>query len=213
MACMLSAPPRLPIPALADHSLVIETQRLKLRPLEPTDVDDLWTHASDPKLSPLMSWSAHKDRAETKAFVEGQIAARAKGTDLAWAIEHEGRASGCIGLSGITWTMRAWRIDRAELGYWLAIPLWKQGYMTEAATAATRWAFETLGLHKITIGCIEGNEASKKIIEKLGYRFLCKQDDDVWRDGKWWNHLRYEMLAAEWGDTARTMRFSRPRQT
>ena len=208
---MLSAPPRQPIPSLADQPLEIETARLKLRPLALSDVDDLWTHASDPKVSPYMAWSAHKDRAETAAFVEAQIEARTKGTDLVWAIVHDGHASGCIGLHGITWTFRAWRIDRAELGYWIGIPLWDQGYMTEAATAVTRWAFETFGLHKITIGCIEGNQASQKIIEKLGYRFLCKQEDDVWRDGRWWNHLRYEMLAAEWGDTARTMRFSRPR--
>jgi RimJ/RimL family protein N-acetyltransferase len=206
-----SAPPRAPIPNLADLSLVIDTSRLKLRPLVESDVDDLWPHASDPDLSAFMSWSAHKDRAETKAFVDAQIDGMRRGTDLTWAIEHEGKVWGCISFGGIKWTFRAWRIDRAELGYWLAIPMWGQGYISEAALAATRWGFETLGLHKITIGCIEGNRASQRIIEKIGYRFLCKQEDDVWRDGKWWNHLRYEMTAAEWGDTARTMRFSRPR--
>ena len=44
--------------------------------------------------------------------------------------------------------------------------------MTEAATAALRFAFETLGLHKVTIGCVEGNDGSQRVIEKLGFRFL-----------------------------------------
>ena len=76
--------------------------------------------------------------------------------------------------------------------------------------AVTQWAFETLGLHKVTIGCIEDNVASKRVIEKIGFRYLCRQEDDVWRDGRWWAHLRYELTAAEWGDTTRTLRFTRP---
>jgi RimJ/RimL family protein N-acetyltransferase len=157
----------------------------------------------------MMSWDAHKDRDETRGFVRQQIASLARGTGVTWAIVIDGRAHGCIGLSGITWEFRAWRIDRAELGYWLGKPYWNQGLMSEATLAATRWGFETLGLHKITIGCIDGNAASQRVIEKLGFRFLACAEDDVWRDGRWWSHLRYELTATEWGDAALTRRFSR----
>ena len=55
--------------------------------------------------------------------------------------------------------MRAWRVDRAELGYWLAPALWSQGLMTEAAhRGGDASAFETLGLHKITVGCFAEND-------------------------------------------------------
>jgi RimJ/RimL family protein N-acetyltransferase len=208
---LVSAPPRQPIPDLADLPLVIQTSRLTLRPISLDDVDDLQPHVIDPKLSRFMSWSAHQDRAETEGFITSNIDGLAKGTDIVWAILIDGRACGCIGLGGIKWTFRAWRIDRAELGYWIGIPYWNQGYTSEAALAITRFAFETLGLHKITIGCIDGNIGSQKVIEKLGYRFLARFEDDVWRDGQWWSHLRYELTAAEWGDTARTMRFRRSR--
>ncbi|HUJ61541.1 MAG TPA: GNAT family protein [Kofleriaceae bacterium] len=210
---MESAPPRPTIPVLSALPLALHTARLVLRPLAERDVDDLHPHASDPEVSRLMSWNAHADRRETLGFVQRQVEALANGSDLTWAIEHDGKACGCIGLGGITWTFRAWRIDRAELGYWIARPLWGQGLMSEAALAATKFAFDTLGLHKLTIGCIEGNVASKRIIDKLGFRFLARHEDDVWRDGRWWSHLRYEMLAAEWGDAARTLRFNRPRPT
>jgi ribosomal-protein-alanine N-acetyltransferase len=157
-----------------------------------------------------MAWAAHKDLEETREWVATQVAARAAGTDLTWALVHEAKPIGVVTLGGIKWTFRAWRLDRAELGYWMGRPFWGQGLMAEAATAATRWGFETLGLHKITIGCIEGNAASKKIIERIGYRYLCKMEDDVWRDGRWWSHLRYEMTASEWADSTRTLRFNRP---
>jgi RimJ/RimL family protein N-acetyltransferase len=204
-----SAPPRPQIPSLVELPLVVDTPRLKLRPIALSDIDDLWPHVSNPEVAKFMSWAAHRDRAETETFIARNLEGLSHNTDLAWAIVIDGKASGIAGLHGITWGFRAWRIDRAELGYWLGAPYWGQGYMSEAALAATRWAFETLGLHKITIGCIEGNVASQKIIEKLGYRFLAKHEDDVWRDGRWWNHLRFELTAAEWGDTARTMRFTR----
>ena len=210
---MTSAPPRPNIPRLAELPLAVETPRLLLRPVEPGDAADLYDYASDPEVARLMSWNAHTSVRETQEFVARQVDGLARGTDLTWAIVHDGRARGCISLAGIVWTFRAWRIDRAELGYWLGRPLWGQGLVSEAALAATRFAFETLGLHKVTIGCIDGNAASQRIIEKIGYRFLAKHEDDVWRDGRWWDHLRFELTASEWGDTARTMRFSKPRPT
>lgn len=208
---MTSAPPRVEIPTLSELPLAIETQRLKLRPLAEGDADALWPYVSDPELPRMMSWSAHRDPSETRAFIAFASDALVKGTDIVWAIEHDGRLAGTIGLHGIAYQMRAWRVDRAELGYWLAPALHRQGLMTEAATAVTRWGFETLGLHKITVSCLDQNLGSRRVIEKVGFRFLCKQEDDVWRDGRWHAHLRYELLASEWGDSTRTLRFMRPR--
>jgi ribosomal-protein-alanine N-acetyltransferase len=206
----MSLPPLDPIPVLADLPLVIETPRLRLRPFVETDVPDLFAYARDPELSQFVTWAAHRDEKDTREFVLGRIAAVDSGTDVAWAIEHDGHARGCITLVGIRWMQRATRVDRAELAYWLGKPLWGAGLMTEAAVAVTRWGFDALGLHKITIGCLEPNIGSRRVIEKVGFRYLCKQEDDFWRDGRWHAHLRYELLSSEWGDTARTLRFSRP---
>ena len=208
---MAISPPPGPIPDLASLDLVIATPRLVLRPLEPRHADELFSYASDPDVARMMAWTAHADLDETRAWAAGRIADRAKQTELLWAIEQDGKAIGTVGLGGITWAFRAWRVDRAELGYWLGKPFWGQHLMTEVAHVVTTWAFETLGLHKVTIGCIDGNAASQRIIEKLGFRFLAIQEADVWRDGQWWDHRRYELTAAEWRDVARTQRFSRPR--
>ncbi len=210
---MLQLPPP---PNMAELSRVIETARLRLRPIAKTDVDALWTHASNVDVAQNMSWEAHRDVGVTSAFIDRCLEAHAKGTSITWVIEHEGLASGCISLDRITWQFQAWRVDRAELGYWLGQPLWGQGLMTEAAGAAARWGFETLGLHKITIGCVEGNRASQRIIEKLGFRFLALFQDDFYRDGRWQPHRRYELTVTEWTnlfDISSTIRVSRPRPT
>lgn len=207
------AVPRDTIPTLRELPLVLETNRLRLRPFVEADADAIWPVVSDPKFPRYMSWSAHTSREETIAFLRGVVEGLAHGSDVTWAIEHEGKVIGCIELGSIRWKMSAWRVDRAELGYWMA-PAWSnKGMMTEAATAAVRFAFDTLGLHKITVGCFAENDASRRVIEKVGFRYIGRHDDDVWRDGRWWSHLRYELTAPEWPDVHTTMRVSRPRQT
>jgi [ribosomal protein S5]-alanine N-acetyltransferase len=208
---MLSAPPRSNIPKLTELPLVIETPRVKLRPQLAGDADAFFPYVSDPELSTMVSWSAHTSVDETREWIRKASELVEAGTDMVWTLEHEGAPIGCVGLHGITWGVRATRVDRAEMGYWIAKPFWRKGLMTEAATAATRWAFETLGLHKLTIMCFDGNLGSKRVIEKVGYRYLGRSEEDTWRDGKWYAHLRYEMLASEWADSSRTLRFTRPR--
>src|ERR1700761_204195 len=111
---LLSAPPG-DIPTLETLELEIATPRLVLRPLEPRHADELFAYASDPDVARTMSWSAHADLAETREWVATRIDDRIKQTELVWAIEHAGKAVGSIGLGRITWTFRAWRVDRAEL--------------------------------------------------------------------------------------------------
>jgi len=207
------APPRPAIPVLAKLDLVLETERLRLRPFSHADLDDLWPVVSDPEFPKHMSWRAHADRAETASFIDAANARVTEGTGVTWAIEHAGHAIGCIGLEGMVWGMRALRVDRAELGYWLAPAHWKRGLISEAADAAVRCGFHTIGLHKITVGCFVENLASRRVIEKLGFRPVGRLEDDVWRDGRWWSHLRYEMTAPEWPDVHTTMKVSRPRPT
>jgi [ribosomal protein S5]-alanine N-acetyltransferase len=207
---MSSPPPRTPIPRLDELDLVIATARLRLRPLEERDLDDLWPLVSDPDLPRMMTWAAHTDRSQTLAFIQSTREALARGAGATWAIEVDGRAAGTIGLGDIRFAHAALRVDRAELGYWIAPALRGAGLVTEAAQAVVRCGFETIGLHKIQVHCFEANAASRRVIEKLGFRMVGRQEDDAWRDGRWWAMLSYELTAPEWGDVSTTMRVKRP---
>jgi ribosomal-protein-alanine N-acetyltransferase len=207
---MSSPPPRTPIPRLAELDLVLATARLRLRPLEDRDVDDLWPLVSDPDLPRLMTWAAHTDRGQTLAHIASTRDALARGTGATWAIEADGRVVGTIALIDIRFAYAALRVDRAELGYWIAPALRGAGLVTEAAQAVVRCGFEAIGLHKIQVRCVEENAASRRVIEKLGFRMVGRHEDDVWRDGRWWTMLGYELTAAEWGDVSTTLRVKRP---
>jgi RimJ/RimL family protein N-acetyltransferase len=206
---MSSVPPIGTIPAMSSLPLVVESPRVKLRPPTEADAEALFPIVSQPELPKYMSWAPHASIDETRAWFRWCAEALAAGTHMTWLIEHAGAPVGCVALDAITWNIRALRSDRAELGYWIAPEHEGKGLMTEAATLATRWGFETLGLHKVTVSCFEPNIASKRVIEKVGFRYFGRQEEDVWRDGQWHAHLRYEMTISEWSDTTRTLRFTR----
>lgn len=206
-----SAPPREKIPRLVELDLVLQTARLRLRPFEDRDVDDLWPYVSDPELPRMMSWHAHTDRGQTAEFIRRANAGIEANEGMKWAIEHDGRVVGSIGLDSMQFALRAWRVDHAELGYWMAPPLWGKGLVTEAAHAVVRCGFETIGLHKVTARCIAENTGSRRVIERLGFRPVGRHEDEVWRDGRWWSVLSYELTAQEWTDVSTTMRINRPR--
>ena len=60
--------------------------------------------------------------------------------------------------------------DEAALGYWLGEAYWHQGYMSEAASALTRFGLTGLGLHCIRARHSADNPASGRVLEKAGLR-------------------------------------------
>jgi RimJ/RimL family protein N-acetyltransferase len=62
--------------------------------------------------------------------------------------------------------------DVYETGYWGSRKYTGQGMATEAANAAIRYAFGRLGAKAISIGHFDGNDASRRIVEKLGFQKL-----------------------------------------
>ncbi len=60
--------------------------------------------------------------------------------------------------------------DEAELGYWIGRPYWGQGFAPEASVEMLRHAFEDLKLERVWCGYYEGNDKSKRVQEKLGFK-------------------------------------------
>jgi ribosomal-protein-alanine N-acetyltransferase len=184
-----------PIPTLSKLPLEIATARLQLRPARPEDAEPLFRYASDPEVARYVTWSAHQSIDETRGFIAWAASNVDKSMNIVWIIEHAGEPIGAIGLHGIRWGLRAIRVDHAELGYWIGRAHWGKGLVSEAARAVVDWGFSTCGLHKINVMCLEQNAGSRRVIEKLGARFVGRAAADVWRDGAWHAHLKYEMIA------------------
>ena len=56
----------------------------------------------------------------------------------------------------------------AEMGYWIGKEYWNHGYATEAGLAVIRYGFENLGLNRIHAHCFSRNQASARVLKKMG---------------------------------------------
>jgi ribosomal-protein-alanine N-acetyltransferase len=88
--------------------------------------------------------------------------------------------------------------DRAELGYWIGVPYWGRGIASEAVREVVRYGFETLGLHRIFANCYVGNDASIRILQKLGMKFEGRLRQHFKKWGEYRDGDNYGLLAAEW---------------
>lgn len=86
----------------------------------------------------------------------------------------------------------------AELGIFLAEEHWGNGYGTEAGRLATQYAFDQHRRHRVVARVFEGNEASARIWEKLGYELEGTHRDQVFVDGDYLDVRYYAVLEDEW---------------
>ncbi len=82
----------------------------------------------------------------------------------------------------------------AEIGYWLGEPFWGHGIATHAVDAMTDYAFATYPLVRIYANVFEGNPASVRVLEKVGYEFEGRLRKSVYKDGKLLDQLIYGMV-------------------
>lgn len=147
------------------ETVVLETERLILRPWAEEDAAECFRYASDPRVGPVAGWPAHTDVAESQRVIR-EILSAPETYAIVW--KQTGLPIGSIGLFH---SEVAPQDGEAELGYWLGVPWWGRGIAPEAARALLRRGFETLGLSRIWCCYFEGNEKSKRVQEKLGFRY------------------------------------------
>jgi RimJ/RimL family protein N-acetyltransferase len=103
-------------------------------------------------------------------------------------------------LLGTASLRRFLRDRRAELGYWLGADAWGRGYATEAAGAILDFGFRDLGLERIYAQVLEGNDASCRVLEKLGMINEGTRRRHVRKGRKLWDVDMFGLLRDEWED-------------
>lgn len=146
---------------------VLETKRLRLRPLTMRDERDMYRYASDPEVSRHVLWDAHESPRQTRAALRSALRQYRNGAPGSFAIERRSdrRMIGTIGFMWISCEHRS-----GEVGYSLARDCWNQGYATEALSAVLRFGFDTLRLHRIEAMHEIDNPASGRVMEKCGMK-------------------------------------------
>lgn len=152
----------IPTPALREaRSCVLETERLTLRRPTLADVKAIARLASDRRIAENTRRLPHPYLQEHAVEF---VRATADGGDTVFLIESNYTPIGMVGID--------WRKDDApELGYWLGVEHWGQGFGTEAARAAIDFFFEEFDADHLFSGARVANPTSRNILEKCGFQW------------------------------------------
>src|SRR5438128_7677311 len=105
-------------------------------------------------------------------------------------IDAEGKTIGATGIHNIDW-LAAHAITGIVIG---EKDCWGKGYATEAMRLRTRYAFRELNLHKLMTEVDTENVASRKALERSGYKTVGIRRDQSFREGKWKDRWLGEVL-------------------
>jgi [ribosomal protein S5]-alanine N-acetyltransferase len=153
---------------MASRLPVLTTERLLLRPFEPGDATVVRALAGHPDVARTTLNIPHPyPEGAAEAWIATHAGNAATGLGYTWAmVRHtDGLLMGSISLM-VTAAHR-----RAEMGYWLGVPYWNQGYTTEAARRVVAFGLDEVGLHRVQATCLPRNVASARVMEKAGLRF------------------------------------------
>ena len=148
---------------------IIDTPRLRLRPWVSTDAPSLYELAKDPRIGMQCGWKPYERIDDAHEALSTILAAP---ESYAVTLSSTGELLGSIAL----------RINAdnagapiGDIGYWIGSPYWGNGYATEAGNAIIDRARE-LGFTTIILNYVDGNDASRRVSEKLGFTWRSRNE-------------------------------------
>lgn len=147
--------------------VVLQTERLILRPWRREDLADFYEYASVDGVGQMAGWLPHKSMEESLAILERFMAHK-----KTFALEHRGKVIGSLGIEEYDEKELPEYQEKLgrELGYVLSRDYWGQGLMPEAVKAVIQYLFEEVKLDFIVCGHFTENEQSKRVQEKCGFQ-------------------------------------------
>ncbi|MGC4045455.1 MAG: GNAT family protein [Armatimonas sp.] len=174
----------------------IETNRLIIRRMAPTDLKDFLafnTHPANLEYQTVTPFTEEKaiEYLEKQAIMEPGEAGGWLG--LAIELRSEARIIGEVGIF-----LPPQPRSKGDIGWTLHPSYHGQGYATEAANALLIYAFKELNLHRVTAGCDARNLPSLRLMERLGMRKEAHYIQSVFSGGAWQDEYAYALLREEW---------------
>jgi ribosomal-protein-alanine N-acetyltransferase len=148
-----------PFPAL-------ETPRLILRRLEPSDAEAIFRNQSDPQVARYLGRDPDTTIDTTHHRLQQVFDGLRENTGIRWGIttRDDPTLMGTVGF---------WKWNKphfyAEIGYEIGPAYWNKGYMTEAIRAALRFGFDHMELHRVEANIDPENNGSRRVVEKVGF--------------------------------------------
>ncbi|MBL7741044.1 MAG: GNAT family N-acetyltransferase [Chitinophagaceae bacterium] len=171
----------------------LETTRFFLKQIVPEDQGFIFKGLSDPQVIPFYGVQ-YKTFEETKGQMEFYERIRNEATGCHWKIVDKISAepAGVCGFNGYQA-----QHEKAEIGYWLLPEYWKKGIMQKVLPVMIHHIFSTWKMHRLESVIEEGNEASCRLAEKLGFTYEGMLRESEIKNGKRISLLMYSLLSTD----------------
>lgn len=176
----------------------LRTERLRLRPAAVEDAEATWRVRRHEEVSRWMTAAPqtleeYRTRFEDPKRLAKTLVVELDGVvigDLMLAVEDAWAQAEVAEHASEVQAEIGWCIDPQHQGH---------GYATEAAEAMLRLCFEELSLRRVVANCFADNEASWRLMERLGMRReVYAVQESLHRSGQWLDGMGYGLLAEEW---------------
>ncbi len=182
-------------PSLSDDLVLLETERLILRPLQTKDAAGLQALYAIPEVTEFTDIPVMQDEAEALRWIENLNAMRCAGQGLRWGVfdRESGDLIGTVGFHHWDQSRR-----RAEVSYDLSPRWWGQGYMREALQAVLQCGFERLNLHRMEALVDPRDTRSQNLLYGLGFKLEGVLRDHDFIKGRFQDDMVFALLEGEW---------------
>lgn len=176
----------------------LQDGRVGLRPLKVRDAT-AWTEVrirNEPWLSPWegrpesqpsATWTERHSGAVFAAMLRSARKEARAGRSLPLAVTYDGRLAGQVTASNV---IRG-AFDNASVGYWVDSAVAGRGVLPTALAMLVDHCFDTVGLHRIEANVRPENVASRRVVDKLGFREEALHLHYLFIDGGWRDHLSF----------------------
>ena len=179
-------------------NFMLETARLHIRRFQDSDLESFFEYRNDPEVARYQGWEVpypcekvEKLMGKLDSELPNEPGGRFK---VAIVLKLTGEIIGEIGFQ-----LHKTDARQAHIGGSVARPHWRQGYAYEASYALIDFLFGECNLHRVTAEIDVENEASWRLVEKLGFRREAHFVENYFSKGKYTSEYHYAMLEHEWG--------------
>ena len=166
---------------------------VRLRPLEPTDLDREYTWINDPEVTEFLEARYPASREAERAWLEGQTKVSYPDVTLAIETLAEGRHIGTLSLGSVHGEDR-----KATFGILIGEKeFWSRGYGTDATLTLLRFAFDEVNLRRVVLHVHEDNDRAIACYRKCGFVEEGRLRQDRYRHGVYIDTLVMGVLADE----------------
>jgi ribosomal-protein-alanine N-acetyltransferase len=142
-----------------------------------------------PESAPPANWADRHTPAVFATMLRMLRRESRAGRSLPFAITYEGQLAGQMTLAGVV----RGAFDNAFAGYWVDGRLAGRGIAPTALALAVDHAFGPVGLHRVEANIRPENAASRRVVEKLGFRDEGLSERYLFIDGAWRDHRSYAL--------------------